>query len=62
MLAACNGHRSTVEVLMEFGSDANSIDICCRTALDLAVVCCKDNVVTYLENLTQPTMRKLSGV
>lgn len=61
MLAACNGFKSTSEILIEFGCDPNITDICDRTALDLATVCCRYDVIAFLANMTQPTLKKYIG-
>lgn len=61
MLASCNGRRTIVEILIEYGSDANVTDICGRTALDLATLCYREDVVIFLKNVTQETLKKLAS-
>ena len=61
MLAACYGYRTIVKILIEYGSDANVTDICGRTALDLATLCCREDVIVFLKNVTQETLKKLAS-
>ncbi|GFR21543.1 ankyrin repeat and SAM domain-containing protein 6 [Trichonephila clavata] len=52
MLAACEGLKKVVQIFIENGSDTNKTDISGRSALDLAVECCKQEVIIYLEGIT----------
>ncbi|XP_064466845.1 ankyrin repeat and SAM domain-containing protein 6-like isoform X1 [Ornithodoros turicata] len=52
MLSSCNGHKESVELLVELGADTNCKDIRGRTALDIAVACGKSEVATYLSDKT----------
>ncbi|KFM56677.1 Ankyrin repeat and SAM domain-containing protein 6, partial [Stegodyphus mimosarum] len=51
MLAAYNGHKEIAQIIIESGGNANKVDICGRTALDIARVCNKIEVKAYLERL-----------
>lgn len=52
MCAACNGFKQVIQVIAEWGGDANKLDICERTAQDIATVRSKREVKAYLENMT----------
>lgn len=61
MLASCNGHRTVVEILIEYGTDPNVTDICGHTALDFATLCCKEDIIIFLKNVTEETFKKLAS-
>ncbi|GFT78830.1 ankyrin repeat and SAM domain-containing protein 6 [Nephila pilipes] len=52
MLAVCKGFKKIVQIIVENGCDMKKIDICGRSALDLAVECCEQEIILYFESIT----------
>ncbi|GIX91368.1 ankyrin repeat and SAM domain-containing protein 6 [Caerostris darwini] len=51
MLAASEGQKKILEIIIENGSDIYKTDICGKSALDLAISCCKQEIVLFLESI-----------
>ncbi|GIY23979.1 ankyrin repeat and SAM domain-containing protein 6 [Caerostris extrusa] len=51
MLAASEGQKKILEIIVENGSDIYKTDICGKSALDLAISCCKQEIVLFLESI-----------
>ncbi|GFY38185.1 ankyrin repeat and SAM domain-containing protein 6 [Trichonephila inaurata madagascariensis] len=52
MLAACEGLKKVVQIIIENSCDTKTTDTCGRSALDLAVECSNQEVIIYLEGIT----------
>ncbi|RUS71201.1 hypothetical protein EGW08_021037 [Elysia chlorotica] len=52
MIAALNGHMTTAQIIIEKGGDPNMINVCGKTALEIATIRDKREVRGYLDRKT----------